>query len=119
MVLQTVGPSGMDTQSWRCLCTSLKEDLAALCNSLAKVCKRVLSAYMYVDLEGLTAFVACRLMALDKCPCVRPIDIREVVQCIIRKVILITISKTKSERLLAHCRSVLVIKPGPKQPFTP
>lgn len=42
MVLQTegaVGPSGMDAQTWRCLCTSIKEDLAALCNPRLKCAK--------------------------------------------------------------------------------
>lgn len=81
----------MDAQGWRCLCTSFKEDSAALCNSLAGVCKRIFSAQ--VDPEGLTAFVACRLMALGKCPGVRPIGIGEVVQHIIGKAILTTIGE--------------------------
>ena len=45
MVLQTegaVGPSGMDAQSRRCLCTLFKEDLAALWNFLASVQKNML-----------------------------------------------------------------------------
>ena len=33
----------------------------------------------YVDPAGLTAFIACRLVALDKCPGVRPVGIGEVV----------------------------------------
>ena len=42
----------------------------------------------YVDPAGLTAFTACRLIALDKCPGVRPIGVDEVVQWIIGKAIL-------------------------------
>ena len=40
-----------------------------------------------VDLSGLEAFVACRLIALDKCPRVRPIGIGEVARRIIGKAI--------------------------------
>ena len=92
MVLRTggaAGPSGMDAQAWRRLCTSFKDDSASLCNSLANMCKRLCSTY--VDPEGLTAFAACRLMALDKCPGVRPIGIGELVRRIMGKAVLTTI----------------------------
>ena len=62
MVLRTegaAGPSGLDAQGWRRLCTSFKKDSASLCNSLANMCKRICSTY--IDPEGLTAFVVCRL----------------------------------------------------------
>ena len=98
MVLRTegaAGPSGMDAQGWRRLCTSFKEDSAALCNSLAKMCRRICSAY--VDPDGLTAFVACRLMALDKCPGVRPIGIGEVMRRILGKAVLTTIGDEVQE----------------------
>ena len=45
----------------------------------------------HVDPEGLAAFVACRLMALDKSPGVRPIGIGEVVRHIMGKAVLATI----------------------------
>ena len=45
----------------------------------------------YVDPEGLTAFVACRLITPDKCPGVRPIAIGEVIRRILGKAILATI----------------------------
>ena len=44
-----------------------------------------------VDPVGLTAFVACRLIALDKCPGVRPIGVGEVVRRIIGKAVLATV----------------------------
>ena len=75
--------------------TSFKEDSAALCNSLAGVCKRICSTH--VDPKCLTALVACRLMARDKCPGVRPIGIGEVVRRIIGKVILTTIREEIQE----------------------
>ena len=43
---------------------------------------------MCVDPEGLTSFVACRLIALDKCPGVRPIGVGEVLRRIVSKTIL-------------------------------
>ena len=98
MVLRTegtAGPSGLDAQGWRRLCTSFRQDSAALCNSLAGVCKRICSTH--VDPECLAALVACRLMALDKCPGVRPIGIGEVVRRIIGKAILTTIGEEIQE----------------------
>ena len=41
-----------------------------------------------VDPVGLEAFVACRLIAFNKCPGVRPIGIGEVVRRIIAKAVL-------------------------------
>ena len=49
---------------------------------------------MYVDPATLQTFTACRLMALDKCPGIRPIGISEVVRRIIGKAI---ISITKDD----------------------
>ena len=99
MVLRTKGtadPSGRDAQGWRRLCTSFKEDSAALCNSLAGVCKRICSTH--VDPECLTALVACRLMPLDKCPGVRPIASGKLCNaCIIGKALLTTIGEDIQE----------------------
>ena len=46
----------------------------------------------YVDPMGLRVFVASRLIAVDKCPGVRPIGIGEVARQIIGKAILATIA---------------------------
>ena len=56
------------------------------CNALASLARRLCTDY--VDPAGLTAFTACRLIALDKCPGVRPIGVGEVVRRIIGKAIL-------------------------------
>ena len=50
------------------------------------VARRLISTTV-VDPSGLEAFVACRLIALDKCPGVRPIGIGEVARRIIGKAI--------------------------------
>ena len=84
------GPSGLDAAAWKRLCTSFKTASADLCESLASIAKRICTSY--VDPSGLSAFVSCRLIALDKCPGVRPIGIGEMVRRIIGKAIATTIS---------------------------
>ena len=83
------GPSGIDAHGWRRLYTSFNQDSNYLCEALASVCKRICTSLD--DLKGLTASIACRLIALDKCLGVRPIGIGEVVRCILGKAILSTI----------------------------
>lgn len=80
------GPSGLDAAAWKRLCSSFGQSSLDLCNAVAKVAKRICSAY--VDPKGLMALVACRLIALDKCPGVRPIGIGEVVRRIIGRAVL-------------------------------
>ena len=89
------GPSGLDAAAWKRLCTSFKSASSELCDSLAAVA-RYLSTH-YVDPSGLSAFVACRLIALDKCPGVRPIGIGETVRRIIGKAIALTIKEDIQE----------------------
>ena len=79
------GPSGLDAASWKRLCTSFKDASADLCESLAATARRICTCY--VDPSGLTAFVACRLIALDKCPGVRPIGIGETARRLIGRAI--------------------------------
>ena len=63
------GPSGLDAAAWKRLCTSFKSASTELCDTLAAVARRLSTCF--VDPSGLSAFVACRLIALDKCPGVR------------------------------------------------
>ena len=58
-------------------CTSFHTNSADLCDALASLAKRIYT--IYVDSKGLEAFVACRLIALDKCPGVRSNRIGEVI----------------------------------------
>ena len=83
------GPSGVDAFCWRRLCTSFRQASDDLCASLALVARRLCTDM--VDPVGLTAFVACRLIALDKCPGVRLIGVGEVVRRIIGKAVLATV----------------------------
>ncbi|XP_065893485.1 uncharacterized protein [Dysidea avara] len=85
----TAGPSGLDAAAWRRMCTSFQRVSDDLCEALAGVARRLCT--VFVDPSGLTAFVACRLIALDKCPGVRPIGIGETVRRVIAKAILCVI----------------------------
>ena len=58
------GPSGVDSVAWRRLCCSFQMSSTELCNSLAAVASRLWSEF--VDPHGIQAFVACRLIPLDK-----------------------------------------------------
>ncbi len=89
IALQTdgsAGPSGVDSHGWRRMCTSFKKASTELCNSVAIVARRISTTL--VDPVGLSPLIACRLIALDKCPGVRPIGIGETARRIIGKAIL-------------------------------
>ena len=79
------GPSGLDASAWKRICTSFKVASAEICNTLASIARKICSRI--VDPSGLSAYVACRLIALDKCPGVRPIGIGETIRRIIGKAI--------------------------------
>ena len=80
------GPSGVDARGWRRLCASFHSASNDLCQSLALLARRVCTEF--VCPEGLMAFTACRLIALDKSPGVRPIGIGEVSRRIVAKAVL-------------------------------
>lgn len=80
------GPSGVDAYAWRHFCCSFKSASLDLCNALAGAARRLCTCDVHP--EGLSAFVACRLIPLNKNPGVRPIGIGEVPSRIIAKAIL-------------------------------
>ena len=80
------GPSGLDAYTWRRQCTAFKATSTSLCQSLADVAKRL--STMYVDPQAISLLLACRLIALDKCPGVRPIGIGDTARRIIAKAVL-------------------------------
>ena len=65
------GPSGLDAYSWRRMCTAYKATSSSLCQALADVTKRLCTDY--VDPDAVSSLFSCRLLALDKCPGVRPL----------------------------------------------
>ena len=80
------GPSSLDASAWRCMCTSFPTVSDDLCDALSAVARCLRTSF--VDPTGLSSFVACRLIALDKNPGVRPIGIGETVRHLIAKAIL-------------------------------
>ena len=85
----SAGPSGVDAVGWRRLCTSFQNASSELCNSLAMVARKLCTTY--VDPQSVAPLAASRLIALDKCPGVRPIGIGETVRRIIGKAVLAVI----------------------------
>ena len=83
------GPSGLDSNPWKHILTSFKSHSTSLCHALAILAKRLCTSL--VDPASLSSFVACRLIALDKDPRIRPIGIGETVRRIICKAIVKTI----------------------------
>ena len=61
----SAGPSGLDAHAWKGMCSSF-----------------------HMDPSGISALTACRLIALDKCPGVRPIGVGETLRRLISKAIL-------------------------------
>ena len=60
----SAGPSGMDAAGWRHMCTAFHGASRDLCISLAAFTCRICSNF--IDPSGLAAFIACRLIPLDK-----------------------------------------------------
>ena len=88
------GPSGFDAESWRRILVSknfgnaghlLRETVAAFAR---KMC---VSSLDPDGLRSLEAFVACRLIPLDKNPGVRPIGVGEVLRRIVGKAVVFVI----------------------------
>ena len=69
------------------MCSVFKQASNSLCQSLANVAKRLCSSY--IDPKVLSPLLACRLIALDKCPGVRPIGIGDTARRIIAKAVLV------------------------------
>ena len=105
----SAGPSKLDAKCWRCICTSFHGASIEICNTLAAIAKRLCSSY--VNPSGLIAFTASRLIALDKCPGVRPIGVGEVIR-IVGKAILSVIGYDIQDaagaiQLCAGCESAV------------
>ena len=92
------GPSGLDAFSWRRLCTDFGQKSNDLCSALAAVAREISTSF--IDPSTLLAYTSCHVIALDKCPGVRPIGIGEVLRHIIGKAVM----RIKKVYLLAIMR---------------
>ncbi len=82
----SAGPSGIDAAGWRRLLVSFHRESKDLCLAVAEFARRLCTDY--VDPKGIRAYVACRLIPLNKNPGVRPIGVGEVLRRIVGKVIM-------------------------------
>ena len=80
------GPSGVDADCWRLMYTLFADVSDQLCDALVARARHIASTH--IDPSSLIAYIACRLIPLDKHPSVRLIDIEEVMRIIIGKAIL-------------------------------
>ena len=80
------GPSGLDSHEWRRLCTSHKGASRDFCAALASVAVRVCTTHVHPS--SIAPLWACRLIAHDKHPGVRPIGIGDTARRIIAKAVL-------------------------------
>ena len=71
----SAGPSGIDAAGWRRLCVSFHSASKELCNAIAELARRICT--QFIDPTSMQAFVACRLIPLNKNPDVRPIGVCE------------------------------------------
>ena len=85
------GPSQFDAEQYRHMLVSSKFKLENKClrEQIALLARKIASEY--VDPRSLEAFVACRLIPLDKAPGIRPIGIGEILRRIVGKVIMWTL----------------------------
>ena len=80
------GPSGIDSTAMRRFCVSFGRTSDDLCNSMASVARRLCTTFVHP--QAISSYLSCRLIALDKCPGVRPIGNGEISRRIISKSIL-------------------------------
>lgn len=67
------GPSGLNAYCWKRLCSAFGKASDDLCHALALPAKRM--CCNFVDPQILAPLLACRLIALEKMPGVRPIGV--------------------------------------------
>ena len=87
------GPSGLDADGWRhiLLSKNFKDANAELRNQLALCCRRIATEKIDVHSESssptssLEAYLACRLVPLDKSPGLRPIGVSDVIRRVLGK----------------------------------
>ena len=81
------GPSGVDARGYRRMCTFFGRASDKICWSSSALLGKY-PIFMWILIRTLVSFTACRLIAFDKHPGVRPIGVGEVARQIISKAIL-------------------------------
>ena len=117
------GPSGMDANGWRHILASKSFGKVGkeLCAATADFAKILYRRDIFVQPErssSLEAYVACRLITLNKKPGVRPIGVGEILRRIVGKAI-VAVVKPKSWKVLEVYNFVQVFLEDAKQPSMP
>ena len=88
----TAGPSQLDADEWRKLVVSKNFGTSGndLCAAVARMA-RILATEVLEEKQTIDAFLACRLIPLDKNPGLRPIGVGEVLRRIIGKAVTSTV----------------------------
>ena len=94
------GPSAMDAEGWRRILTSKQfgNSTSNLCKAIVRMTRKLCT--VEDEHESLEAFVARRLVPLDKNPGLRPIGIGEIVRRIAGKVVVSTIREDITESVV-------------------
>ena len=99
----SAGPSGLKAGDWKRMCSSFRGTLEDLCNAIARLTRKLCSSYL--DPEGISALVACCLIALNRCPGVRPVRIGEMLRWLISKGVL-QVARHDIQRVVGVCSFV-------------
>ena len=76
----SAGPSSLNADDWRRLLSAFRQTSTKARKPVAKFARRL--AKTIISPDDLIAYNGCRLVALDKCPDLRPFGIGEVMLCI-------------------------------------
>ena len=89
------GLSGLDAEGWSRVLTSNSFGIVSsdLCKSISDFLKKLCSKRINSENKSLEAFIACRLIPLNKNPGLRPIDVEEIFRRIAGKVVMNILKK--------------------------
>ena len=101
----SAGPSGLDADGWRHLLLSknFRDDNEQLRNALALATRKLATQKEAIRIEknhptsNLEAYLACRLVPLDKSPGLRPVGIGEVLRRVMGKTVMSVVKQDVQE----------------------
>ena len=107
-------PSGVDINGWRRWLSHFGQASTNLCKALVAFAWRLATEQM----QDLSPYNACRLIPLEKNPCVRPIGVGEIIGRIIGRITSFDASETTSSFWARLGNSALIKNMASNTPFT-